>query len=331
MATVTLANTTANLSGAEVVKKDGTHTITGTITFDKDPSAPFAVTSGSAVVTNLDADMVDGYEAAELAALAEDETVAGDWTFSGATTFTGAAVVGSLRGTPETITATGTVNDQALGATTTILRCNNASLLTLTGFTGGAAGRVLIVQSVGAGIVALDHQTGSTAANQLFNLATSGMTQLAAGVGTAIYYYDGTKSRWVLVHHEQGAWITRTFAAGDYTGDSSMTVTVASGDVSQDKHYLKGRTLHYGFELDTISIGGTPSTDVQIAIPAGFTGDGRSNATTLYSDNGGAHTAGRALVLASAAVVTCRIAAGAPWAGFTNATNIYGQIAIAVT
>jgi len=36
--------------------------ITGAKTFDLDPSAPFIVTSGSAVVTNLDADKVDGKE-----------------------------------------------------------------------------------------------------------------------------------------------------------------------------------------------------------------------------------------------------------------------------
>ncbi len=79
---VTVANTTANLSGAELLKKDGTHTITGSMTFDRDPSAPFVVTSGSAVVTNLDADKVDGYEASALAVLAEAETVSGAWIHS---------------------------------------------------------------------------------------------------------------------------------------------------------------------------------------------------------------------------------------------------------
>ena len=34
--------------------------ITGLWTFDRDPLAPFAVTSSSAVVTNLDADLLDG-------------------------------------------------------------------------------------------------------------------------------------------------------------------------------------------------------------------------------------------------------------------------------
>lgn len=36
------------------------YTQTGLITFDRDPSAPFAVTASSAVVTNLDADLLDG-------------------------------------------------------------------------------------------------------------------------------------------------------------------------------------------------------------------------------------------------------------------------------
>src|SRR3990167_3822770 len=92
---VTVANTTANLSGAELLKKDGTHTITGTMTFDRDPSAPFVVTSGSAVVTNLDADKVDGYEAAALAVLAEDETISGAWTFTGAIAITTADITWS--------------------------------------------------------------------------------------------------------------------------------------------------------------------------------------------------------------------------------------------
>ena len=88
MATVTLANTTANLSGAELLKITGTHTITGAFTFDRDPSAPFIVTSGSAVVSNLDADKVDGYQASELAVLAEAETVSGAWAFTGVATLT---------------------------------------------------------------------------------------------------------------------------------------------------------------------------------------------------------------------------------------------------
>lgn len=42
-------------------------TQTGLVTFDRDPSAPFAVTASSAVVPNLDADKLDGHEATAFA------------------------------------------------------------------------------------------------------------------------------------------------------------------------------------------------------------------------------------------------------------------------
>lgn len=45
-------------------------TITGLKTFDRDPAAPFAVTAGSAVVTNLDADFLDGFSESAFALLA---------------------------------------------------------------------------------------------------------------------------------------------------------------------------------------------------------------------------------------------------------------------
>jgi len=112
---VTVANTTANLSGAELLKKDGTHTITGTMTFDRDPSAPFVVTSGSAVVTNLDADKVDGYEAAALAVLAEDETVSGRWIFS---TIPSDLLNGICEGRLTLTTATPVTTTDVTGATT---------------------------------------------------------------------------------------------------------------------------------------------------------------------------------------------------------------------
>ena len=79
---VTLLNSAADLSGKTVMVLETAETITALKTFDRDPSAPFAVTSGSAKVSNLDADKVDGYEAAALAVLAENETVTGNWAFS---------------------------------------------------------------------------------------------------------------------------------------------------------------------------------------------------------------------------------------------------------
>ena len=55
--------------------------------------APFTVESGSAVVTNLDADMLDGFHETSFAKLADNETVAGTWTFTNAVTLTNGQLV----------------------------------------------------------------------------------------------------------------------------------------------------------------------------------------------------------------------------------------------
>jgi hypothetical protein len=60
---ISVLNTDAGLSGKTIVNAEDAQTITGAKNFDRDPSAPFTVSSGSAVVTNLDADKLDGLEA----------------------------------------------------------------------------------------------------------------------------------------------------------------------------------------------------------------------------------------------------------------------------
>ena len=60
---VTVLNTTASLSGKTLLKVEDSQTITGLKTFDLGASAPLAVSAGSAKVTYLDADKLDGLEA----------------------------------------------------------------------------------------------------------------------------------------------------------------------------------------------------------------------------------------------------------------------------
>src|SRR5687767_10894080 len=59
---ISVLNTDAGLAGTTLLNAESTQTITGAKTFDLDPSAPFAVSANSAVVTNLDADKLDGQE-----------------------------------------------------------------------------------------------------------------------------------------------------------------------------------------------------------------------------------------------------------------------------
>ena len=62
MPTVSITNTDSNLSAKTLQILERDQTVTGLHTYNRGASAPFAVVSGAAVVTNLDADKVDGIE-----------------------------------------------------------------------------------------------------------------------------------------------------------------------------------------------------------------------------------------------------------------------------
>jgi hypothetical protein len=66
---ISVLNTDAGLSGKTIVNLEDAQTITGLKNFDRDPNPPFSVSANSAVVTNLDADKVDGVHLAGLAQL----------------------------------------------------------------------------------------------------------------------------------------------------------------------------------------------------------------------------------------------------------------------
>lgn len=173
-----------------------------------------------------------------------------------------------------TTTATGTQNDLSLASCVTsapcVLRANNATALTINGFSALTAGQILTVVSVGAGDVFLAHQnSSSTASGRMINFATSGSTPLAAGAGVASFVYDGTTQRFRLVAHEQGAWLTPTYAAGDYTA-ATGNWTVDSGDVSAFRYRLNGRRLEVQLLIATSDVSATPAT-LKRAVPGGYT------------------------------------------------------------
>jgi hypothetical protein len=233
----------------------------------------------------------------------------------------------------QTITLTGAQADVALTAGVTELRCNNASLLTLSGFAAGTDGQRVDVVSVGAGQVDLAHQNvGSVAANRLLNYATSGNTSLAAGSGTATYEYDITTARWRLIGHEQGAWITPAYAAGNFTGTGSMTWTVDAGDVAVFSYRLSGRKLDVLLNLQTTSVGGTPSSQLQAAIPGGFTAAvAITNLPYTRNDNGvGNGFAIYQVSLNGALIRFFTDFGGSNWTAATNTTYIYAFLSIPV-
>jgi hypothetical protein len=246
--------------------------------------------------------------------------------FTNALSVGGATISGPI---VQTTTSTGTVNDFALTAGANVLRCNNATALTITGFAAGYDGQRMIVRSLGAGQVNFSHQAaGSTAANRLINFATSGDTSLAAGVGEAEFLYDATTARWVLKQHEQGAWITPTYAGGNFTGSGGWTVD--AGDVTTMAYWLRGRTLTVAWSLVTTTVATGTNLNILNGAWGSFTAAKTMGSAVVLNDNGGGNVIGLVSIVAAATTLVLNKQSAAAWANATNATNTFGELVFEV-
>jgi hypothetical protein len=239
-----------------------------------------------------------------------------------------------LMGAVVTSTSTGAQNNWAPGLDGhTLVGWAGAADGAFTGLATGTAGQIAMIRNTGTKVGTFAHLSGSSsAANQFTNCATSGPTPVAPG-GWIIYRHDGTN--WKLVGHEQGAWITPTYAAGTFTGFGAMTWTVDAGDVTLLRYRLAGRQVTLAFSLVTTSVGGTPNVVLQIA-PAGFGGfaPGPTNAFGVYykSDNAGAQLIAEVGPTATQLQFFNGPAVGAVnWTASANLTAIRGTIAFEVT
>jgi hypothetical protein len=107
--------------------------------------------------------------------------------------------VQGFKGTVQTASVSGTVSDFSLNASTTTLRLTTTGTTTLTGITGGSAGRKLDVCVDDTGwSVSLNHNVTSTAGNRFFLPDQISGWQLPPD-GCAKLEYDGTDSRWKIV------------------------------------------------------------------------------------------------------------------------------------
>lgn len=121
---------------------------------------------------------------------------------------------------------------------------------------------------------------------------------------------------------------TVTFAAGNFTGNGSMTWTVASGGQASFWYSIVGKTLTVNFSISG-TVGGTPNTALQIAIPGGFTAASFSlNSLSVF--NGGAWAVGACQVAAAASVIQIfnTPAGSVNWTAGT--ASVVGQIHIQV-
>jgi hypothetical protein len=207
----------------------------------------------------------------------------------------------------------------------------NASLKTIQGMVAGIHGQRWTHYSKGAGQVDFAHLHASgTALGKCTLFATSGFTSMGAGTGAMTFQYDsgvvsGATANWGLASHEQGAWITPTYAGGDYTA-SSGTWTVDSGDVVTCAYRLSGRTLTWQIYLVTTSVSATPGSLTR-ALPAGFTVGTRSDAGAVWrAINGAAAAAAGVRITSSAIDFYPLIDQSGSWSISTNLTTVAGVV-----
>lgn len=212
-----------------------------------------------------------------------------------------------------------------------ILNLIPTSALTIRGFTGAATqGDLLIVRNASAYVISLQHNTSpGGGVVGLFHVATSAPTPLGVG-GAATYFYDG--SLWVLIAHEQGAWITAPFNAANFSASGSMTWTVEAGDITALAYRLSGRMLTLAVQLQTTTVGGTASNALGIAAAAygGFVATKAVSNPMLLNDAVAGWGFGYLNTGAGGTSLSCLRIPGNNWNVGSNLTYIHGQITFEV-
>jgi hypothetical protein len=126
-----------------------------------------------------------------------------------------------------------------------------------------------------------------------------------------------------------GEWMSVTFNAANFTGNGSMTVTVASGDQVTYAYMLIGKTMKVSLVLNTFTIGGTPNTIVQVAIPGGFTAT-KAMGGPVFLVNNNVEEVGRWEVAASGTVMQFRRLASANWTTAADVAYLRADVAFEV-
>lgn len=225
-------------------------------------------------------------------------------------------------------TTVGTQHNWAPGLSgSTYINWAGASALTVTGFAGGVSGQMIFFRNVSSVVASFAHSSASSSVgNRFFNTVGSGNTPVATG-GYAVWVHNGTF--WVLIGHEQGAWITPTFAAGDYTAASGSWI-LTGGDVTVFRYRLSGTTLAIQMSLNTTEVSSVTAT-LNRVIPGGFTA-----ATAVLqpvmriSDNGGAQALGMVTPSGTALLFYSSIGGGG-WAISASTTSATGAFQFEVT
>lgn len=231
----------------------------------------------------------------------------------------------ALAVTEQTDSATGTSNNFNLNGHVTYLRVNNASPRIYTGFTVLSAapqiGDRVIIENIASSTVRTTHQdAGSTDAHKNITPSTNG--QIVGAGGRMEGIYDGTTDRWRFHVIDPGAAITVAYSAGNFTGNGSMTWTVDSADQVVFKYIQRGRWVTVFATLNETTVGGTPSTQLLVTIPGGFTVTSTLELPVMRATDNGTVLNAFMYLSGGSTQIAARRADTSNWTASTNATYI---------
>lgn len=189
-------------------------------------------------------------------------------------TFTGTQAFGAL-----TATTVNAVAITAPAAAATLTIANNKTLTVSNSLTlAGTDSTVMTFPSVSASLAPLTSPSFTT---PTLGVATATsinkVTVTTPATGSTLTIADGktfTVSNSVTLAGKEvtwGAWQTRAYAAGNYTGSGSLTWTVDSGDITTEQWCVVGNMLFFIGAYQTTSTGGTASGQLKILIPGSYT------------------------------------------------------------
>lgn len=116
-------------------------------------------------------------------------------------------------------------------------------------------------------------------------------------------------------------WTNVAYASGNFTGNAAMTWSVGAGDQTTYAHASVGKLVTITIVITDSSVGGTPNTTLQVALPAGMTAVVAQGWPFWFSDDG-ISGIGRCTVAAGGTVLQFQKANGTAWNATTNATDI---------
>lgn len=156
---------------------------------------------------------------------------------------------------------------------------------------------------------------------------------LSPGSGVATYQYDAPTQRWKMIAHDQGAYISIPYASGNFTGSGSMTWTVDAGDDSYAKYKQIGRTVIVKAALISTTVGGTASTGLRMAAPAGITFSGNDSfGFAVFTEDGfSTQNVGQAIARTASNTIEGKKNTGGNWSLTTNLTGLIFHVVAETT